>query len=570
MKNLLSLITILLLTSTTTVLAQNVVLKKKVTIQYFDIKLEDALDDMSKSYDINFSYSKNVIPVNQRVSADVSNAPLSIALEDLFNETDVAYVGIGDQIVLKKDPNKRKLLSKGSPKIDKKEEVVLPPPMPKRKKIEEPILISSTDIRAIDFSKKEIEIKYEPKVESTKREMTRREKFLRDLDIASAKVDEIAEIVVDEAEIIVEEVEGQLEEVSDELKNRDIKIGGVTLLGNDKNRVNHVSANLLYGKNGGLNGVEVGVIGNSIVYNVKGVQVAGMINKVGGDMTGTQVSGIINSNKGTTTGLQISGLLNKSGKVKNGIQIAGLGNVAKEDSKNAVQISGLFNVSKGNISNQISLINKAKSAKVQVGLINVADSSNASIGILNFVKNGYNKFEISGSEILYYNTELKLGSKGFYNIFHLGWRNVDSRKGYLAYGYGFGTQIKTRKERFSHNLEIVASQINNASDKVFNFSGDNKLNLLTQLRWTWDFRVGRKTSIFFGPTANVLFSKTVNPDTGEVGLDIAPYSFLNKTITKTVTTTIAPVPPNTVPTTTTEEIKTNIKAWIGFKAGIRF
>ena len=569
MKNLHSLITILLLTSMTTVMAQNVVLEKKVTIQYFDIKLEDALDDMSKSYDINFSYSKNVIPVNQRVSADVSDAPLSVALEDLFDETDVAYVGIGDQIVLKKDPNKRKLLSKGK---RKKEKVVLPP-VPKRKKIEVPVLISGADIRAIDFSKKEIEIKYEPKIESTNRELTRREKFLIDLDIASAKVDEIAEVVLDEvddvAEIVKEEMGDELEEISDELKNRDIQIGGITLLGNDKNRVNHVSANLLYGKNGGLNGVEVGVIGNSIVYDVKGVQVAGMINKVGGNMTGTQVSGIINSNKGTTTGLQISGLLNKSGKVKNGIQIAGLGNVAKEDSKNAMQIGGLFNVSKGNISNQVSLINKAKSAKVQVGLINVADSSNASIGVLNFVKNGYNKFEISGSEILHYNAELKLGSQKFYNIFHLGWRNIDSQIGHLAYGYGFGTQIKSMKERFSQNLEIVASQINNASDKVFNFSGENKLNLLTQLRWTWDFRVGRKTSIFFGPTLNTIFSRTANPDTGEVGLGIAPYSFLDKTITRTVTTT-APIPPNITPTTIVEEVKTNVKAWVGFKAGIRF
>ena len=561
MKNLLSLITILLLTSMTTVMAQEVMLEKKVTIQYFDIKLEDALDDISKSYDINFSYSKNVIPVHQRVSADVDNAPLSIALEDLFNETDVAYVGIGDQIVLKKDPNKRKLLSKGKPK--KQQEVVLPPPMPKREKVEEPEFISGTDIRALDISKRKIEVKYTPKytpIERIERELTLEEKILKKIDEASEKVDDVAEIILEEAE-----------HQAIELKKRKKKKAAITVFGNDKDRVNNVSANLFWGKNGGLNGVEVGVLGNSIVNDVKGVQVAGLANKVGGNMTGTQAAGIANVNKGTTMGVQAAGIVNVSGKVKNGIQAAGIGNVAGDDSRRAMQFSGLFNVSKGSIATQITgLVNKAEFARLQIGLINVADSSRASIGLLNFVKKGYNKIEISGSEILYYNAELKLGSQRFYNIFHLGWRHIDSESGHLAYGYGFGTRFKTRKERFSHNLEIVGSQINNASSKVFNFSGDNKLNLLTQLRWTWDFRMGRQSSFFIGPTLNTMFSKTENIDTGEMGLGLEPYSFLDKTITKTVTTTTAPIPPNTVPTTTTEDIKTNIKMWVGVKAGFRF
>ena len=556
MKNSWSLITILLLMFMTTVMAQDVVLEKKVTIQYFDIKLEDALDDISKSYDVNFSYSKNVISIHQRVSADVDNAPLSIALEDLFDETDIAYVGIGDQIVLKKDPNKRKLLSKGKPK--KKEKIVLPPPMPKREKIEEPALISGTDIRALDVSKRKIEVKYKPEytpIERIERELTLEEKILKKIDQASEKVDEVAEVILEEME----------------LKDRDKSIAAISLFGNNKDKVNNVSANLLWGKNGGLNGIEVGVIGNSIVNDVKGIQVAGIGNKVGGDMTGTQASGIFNINKGRTMGVQATGIINVSGKVRNGIQAAGIGNIAGRGSKRAMQFSGLFNVSKGNVTTQVtSLINKAESARLQIGLINFADSSNASIGLLNFVKDGYNRFEISGSEILYYNVELKLGSQRFYNIFHLGWRNLDSNIGHLAYGYGFGSRFKTWKERISHNLELVASQINNASSKVFNFSGDNELNLLTQVRWTWDFRMGRKSSFFAGPTLNAMFSKTVNPDTGEVGLGIEPYSFLDKTITTTVSTTTAPIPPSTVGTTTTEDIMTNIKMWFGVKAGFRF
>jgi len=219
---------------------------------------------------------------------------------------------------------------------------------------------------------------------------------------------------------------------------------------------------------------------------------------------------------------------------------------------------------------QVALINASKKARLQVGLINVADSAGATIGLLNFVRNGYNRFEFSTSELLFYNTELKLGSKRFYNIFHLGWRPLNGNEGHLAYGYGFGTRLAKRGRRFSQNLELVATRINESSTNVFKVPGENKLNVLGQFRWTWNLGLSRrgKMNLFMGPTFNTLFSRSVNPDTGEIGLDLdlksPSYTFYDKTHTKVINN----IDPNGV--TVIEEVKTNIKMWVGFKAGIRF
>lgn len=553
MKNLLTLITILLLTSTF-ISAQSVVLEKKVTIQYFDIKLEDALDDISKSYDVNFSYSKNVIPIHQKVSADVDNAPLSIALEDLLDETDVAYVGIGDQIVLKKDPNKRKLLSKG-----KKKKKVVAPPIPRRKKISQPVLLSSTKPRALDTPQRDISMKYQlVKIKIEKVEEIDNDWGETELDRLSTKVDVLAEK-------LLRKMGKKAKEVEEEIKVQTKQLGSIKLIGGNSNKVNNVSANIIWGKNGGLNGIEVGVLGNTIVKDMNGVQVGGIGNVVGGKVRGVQASTTFNVNRGTTSGVQATGIINISGNLKNGIQAAGIGNVAGKNSKRGAQFSGIFNVSGGDMWTQASLINASKKARLQIGLINAADSAGATIGLLNFVRNGYNRIEVSTSELLHYNAELKLGSKGFYNIFHLGWRPLNSNEGHLAYGYGFGTRFAKRRRRFSQNLELVASRINESSNNIINVSGENHLNVLGQFRWTWDWRLGRKWSFFAGPTFNTLLSRSVNPDTGEVGLDLVPYkTFYNKTFTNSSNNT------NSNGVNVIQEVKTNIKMWAGFKAGFRF
>jgi len=358
-----------------------------------------------------------------------------------------------------------------------------------------------------------------------------------------------------------------------------------TNMNNNATTTNRVSANILWGYNGGVNGTEVGGILNCIVNDVKGIQIAGVGNVVGGEVEGTQVGGVFNVNGGTTKGIQAAGITNVGGEIKgvqasgilnvatkkssgvqaagilnvarkgsSGIQAAGIGNIAGLESKGGMQASGVFNINGGKTNLQVApILNVGKNVKgCQIGLINIADTiGGASIGLINIVRNGYNRVEFSGADVLYFNAELKLGSKGFYNIFHAGFRPINNDEGHYAFGYGFGTFIRTKKKRLSHNLELLATQIKDIKNiERTEVASTKKLNLLSQFRWTIDYRVGRRTSIFFGPTFNVMFSKLVNQTTNEYALDILPYTIFEQ------------VSVNAEPT--------YLAGWVGINAGIRF
>jgi hypothetical protein len=110
----------------------------------------------------------------------------------------------------------------------------------------------------------------------------------------------------------------------------------------------------------------------------------------------------------------------------------------------------------------------------------------------------------------------------------------------------------------NHNLELLATQIQDVDRPAENtpgvgFVNNNngmKLNLLTQFRWSMDIKLTRRMSLFVGPTFNVMFSRIVNPTTGEYELDILPRTLFEQNGTGAKPTYIA--------------------GWIGFNAGFRF
>ena len=93
--------------------------------------------------------------------------------------------------------------------------------------------------------------------------------------------------------------------------------------------VNHVSVNLFWGSNGGVDGLEVGGLFNSLKQDMKGVQVAGLGNHVNENVTGTQAAGLFNVTRGKAEGVQASGIFNYAKKAT-AIQVAGIFNVADE------------------------------------------------------------------------------------------------------------------------------------------------------------------------------------------------------------------------------------------------
>lgn len=380
--------------------------------------------------------------------------------------------------------------------------------------------------------------------------------------------------------------------------------------------VNKASLNILAGTSRGLdgaefgglvnvekefvNGVQVAGLSNIVGKNVKGAQIAGLTNLSSGYVEGVQVSGLVNvakdsmycfqaaglvnSSGGNSLGGQFSGLVNFSNGYMYGPQCAGLANVANgmvtgpqlagfinvaNGSHKGIQAAGFMSIAKHNSegcqlagfmnttgdlrgAQASGFINVAKRVKgVQIGVINIADTvDGAQIGILNFAKKGYRRFEVWGSETLYGNIAFKMGgSRSFYNIFAVGAQLNNGGKFRTGYGVGFGSELKA-SQKLCVNIDAIAYHINEDG------AWTNKLNLLNQLRLNVGIALGEKTTIFFGPTFNVMVSQIFDADKNEYGSNIAPWTVFNETYAGRVDKG--------------RKENTNVKMWPGFNAGIRF
>lgn len=350
----------------------------------------------------------------------------------------------------------------------------------------------------------------------------------------------------------------------------------------DENVSNVLSINLLWGLNGGVNGLEMGVLGNSIKKDVNGLQMASLFNTVGGNVNGMQSSGLLNISKGDINGFQGTGIFNLGANIRggqfsgifnlskdmsggqfagisniaanvngiqgagisnlsqgvNGLQMAGISNSAKE--VKGAQVSGLVNLAKEVKGSQIGFINVGKKVKgTQIGFINIVDSiQGVPIGFINIVrKNGYNRLEVAGGETMYLTLGLKFGAKQFYNILQVGGH---ISPGSWALGYGVGTVVPFN-ERWHGNVELVGMHVNEGE------AWTQGLNLTGQFRFTLNYQIAKHLNVFVGPTFNVHTSQLYNPDTGKYGSTIMPYSFFDETYGTT-----------------------NVKMWVGVTGGVRF
>lgn len=129
---------------------------------------------------------------------------------------------------------------------------------------------------------------------------------------------------------------------------------------------NKISINALAGNSAGVGAVEVAGLGNFTQKKVQGFQAAGLFNLNKGNCTGVQAAGIYNLTADTLTGAQLSGLVN----------------VARYSPEFSVQAAGLINVVRNRKQDQ----NRPAPKTVQAaGLINHAqnlDGAQAS-GLLN-------------------------------------------------------------------------------------------------------------------------------------------------------------------------------------------
>ncbi len=525
-------------------MAQSAQLNKPVSLRIKNIPLEKALEDISQHHEVHFSYSSDFIPVNRSVSVFVKDEPLSRALDELFDNTKIVYIPIGNQIVLRIDENKPlKRLSETKtpkPKLIKTE----PEPEILRLPAEELNMdpITMPDIEEVASSSEEKLFPFDS-------DLLRQEKI---------RIEYESQISMNAGQSIAQ---------------FSIVPGLGTNRKNANQTTNNVSVNLFVGASRGVNGLEVGGIMNAVSGDVKGVQVAGLGNHVGENVIGTQVGGLYNSTKRSTKGVQAAGLFNFSNDASavqaaglmnivpnefDGVQASGLFNVAgrKSDALQAaglfnvnlgasrMQVGGLFNVAKDVKMGQVSaFMNVAKDVKgFQIGLINISDTvSGVPIGLINIVRKGYNKFEMYSSELLYFNLDFKLGAKVFYNIFHLGIRMPKFKNVSWGLGYGMGMVFK-QKPKSHMNFEAMLIHINEEEGWT------NELNTIAQLKFIYNRQISKKAGFFWGPTFNMMLSQKTNPDTGENGSSLVPYTI----------------------TDTNLQDGSSLKGWIGLNVGFRF
>jgi len=268
--------------------------------------------------------------------------------------------------------------------------------------------------------------------------------------------------------------------------------------------VNQVSLNALGGYNAGVRGFEMGIIFNLDKGDVESVQIAGVFNIVGGSVSGLQFGGLYNNVLGDVSGLQLAILHNNIKRELSGVQLSAYNHVKGN-------VSGL-QIGAGNIAlqkfegMQLGLFNFAKKLRgVQLGLINVADTSSGfSLGLINYVRNGYNKLTISPNETLNANISLKSGSRNFYTVYTGGMRVNENSKIY-GFGMGLGT-VLDMSNRLSFNPEISSRYL---YEGIWRYT-----NLLNRLDANLNIKLGKKASIFAGPSLNFYYTKQQNAVNG--------------------------------------------------------
>lgn len=577
----------LLFLSATTILAQGSVLSKQVSFEYQNVRLKDALADLTDRYQIPFSYSTDQVNVRQRITAKSVNVPLSQGLDKLFENVAVAYMLVGNHIILRSDPNKAISKSTGSKQSNPK------------KKTPEP----QSEQSVILVKQQEQTVEDEPATHPVEKVSTLQTPDVQPISSNSGTHQ------FDQTLLNFEKWRYQTSALpAPRSENRVAQVSLLPFIGTNTSQsddvTNNISMNLLWGVNGGVNGMEVGMGLNMIENDMNGFQVAGLGNKVNRNVTGTQFGGIFNYSGGTAKGFQAAGVVNFANDAEaaqaaglanfvqgdvSGFQASGLFNTVRGSAKgfqasglfnktggdsrmqaavgfnrsvgsSRVQAAGAFNLSKGNTKFQISgLLNSANDVQIgqfgsfnrargnmrglQIGLVNISDTvSGVPIALINIVKRGYNKFEIYGSEILHGNFQLKLGANRFYNIFHVGARVPPGDGSYIwGLGYGIG-KVTILSEKSNLNWELMAIHVSE------NEPWTNTLNSIGEFRWLWNHQLGTSIGFFIGPTANVMISQLRNPETGEIRSPVVPYTLFDEDLNP----------------------KTNLKAWVGVNAGFRF
>ncbi len=224
---------------------------------------------------------------------------------------------------------------------------------------------------------------------------------------------------------------------------------------NALNYSNHLSFNILFGLNGGVDGAEFGGVFNFTKGDVRWAQLAGVFNMNTGDTRGVQLAGVFNVNFNEFSGLQAA-VLNYSRRVKG----------------------------------------------VQLGVVNIAESPEGvvPVGLINIIKGGHYEVEMSGGDVVYANLNYKMGVERFYSIIKAGFSSFNSAPVYSA-GVGLGGAIRI-SEKHSINIDASTSSI------IYNNTLPiDKRNALHKLDVNYKLELLPNVFLLLGPSLNVYLAE---------------------------------------------------------------
>lgn len=315
------------------------------------------------------------------------------------------------------------------------------------------------------------------------------------------------------------------------------------------------AAGVLNNVNGNFNGAQLSGIGNRIGGNLDGVQAAGVYNYTSGNFCGFQAAGIANITRKDFTGLQAAGIISFAKSI-NGVQISGIADLATQI--DGAQISGVLNhTSKGKGLQIAALFNNADSLSgVQIsGLINRAGIiKGVQIGIVNIADS------CAGTPI------------GFFNFIRKGYNHIDiyATETFLAnVAYRGGTRHFHTILMFGYAPQSVGSNMlytygigsgtSFGNDQKLSYDLDfiaqnvamgnntDEINMLYRLGFTANYPIAKKVSLNFGLSYNFYLVDSTTPQYESTFSTLSPYSISDE-----------PLGANR-----------NLKTWIGLKVGIR-
>jgi hypothetical protein len=591
-------------------LSQENILKRKISFEAHNQKLESVLLGIANVGNFSFSYNPQIIPGDSTVNLNVSNSTVNEVLDVLFHESIVYKVSGNHLILLKNKPVKVKENVKYSVSgyvFDAKtgdrlisttiyEVYTLASTITDEQGYYTLNLTKKYDEFGLSYSKREfvdtliivqpananIDISLRPKW--TQQELAIKEP---DLQTSVKPLDNVSIVqkFVPKDQIV-------RSDNIDVIERRPAQISLIPKIGTNTKMSgsieNSFSLNVLAGYSAGVRGVEVGGLMNINKRHVSGFQIAGLSNIVGGRTRGVQFAGISNILQGGMKGWQLAGISNVTTKNVDGVQMSGISNFARGD-VDVMQISGIINM--GRNVNGVQAAGIVNTATGKVGGVQLAGIGNyareVNAGQISSIMNiatkrvkgvqlaaiiNYGK-EIKGSQIALFNISDTVSGLpiGFLSFVRKGYQRVElSGNEVMLVNLSLKTGVHKLYNIFTGGIE-PADSINTWSfgygigfenslgrkflqniDLTVNYVSEKDkpfgtFNLLNKLTLNYAYRLGNWASVFLGPTINVHLSGWKDEDTGEFLTKIAPYSF-NTTIIG----------------------DTQMQIWVGGQLGFRF